>query len=597
MKNYLKTGIVLIGISLLLWNCKYDDELIIHENEVVTNSKYSVPEISNVKSNFEVFETQHKIFNKNIKSTASKQKGNDGIYIDWENSKKYKFKANENIDILYTPIIYDKKGHRMKSLLASVENEGLIESFIFTLVYDESSTKTIFSGLIYKHDIEGNFIKVYKYSNGKKISEGILKTNSNINKNTSNRLTQNDMNPCEFALTMDDLIWMAVVDWESGNSFDCITITGSAGSSNTDGTSWSDPDLNLSWGNTSIPYVGTSDTNIHVTNTTNTGTTIVPTSTAIIDENWYSEVTSAEALLAVKVIKSKLTLNAEQTTWVENSVNNNMSSWQLISLFSFLTTNNYSTDALNFAPLTINAYITSGSVDYVDRIIIDSSFENSKANCAYKLLKDNQQFNQILDSLLPKDSEYNIIFKIGDPPGNATGSTSPNTDPNKQDITVTIDEWHAQNNSIVSVALTILHEAVHARLIEKVKSLGGLANLNEFAYLDSEMEKLAAYYNKYGALNNPAHHEFIWDNYVDIIANGVESFHKLFPEDYISFHNNMIQYPSYYKNTFYELVVKGSLQETSYFKNLTEPEKIDIQALESVLKSSAKKITDTINCK
>ena len=39
MKNYLKTGIVLIGISLLLWNCKYDDELIIHENEVVTNSK------------------------------------------------------------------------------------------------------------------------------------------------------------------------------------------------------------------------------------------------------------------------------------------------------------------------------------------------------------------------------------------------------------------------------------------------------------------------------------------------------------------------------------------------------------------------------
>jgi len=233
---------------------------------------------------------------------------------------------------------------------------------------------------------------------------------------------------------------------------------------------------------------------------------------------------------------------------------------------------------------------------HLDEIIADSTFLASKANCALKLLQENIQFNKILDSLMPKDSDYSMLLTIGDPTGNATGSTDSNTDPNKQDITVTIDEWHAQNNSIVSVALTILHEAVHARLIEKVKSLGGLANLNEFAYLDSEMEKLAAYYNKYDALNNPAHHEFIWDNYVDIIANGVESFHKLFPEDYISFHNNMIGTDGYNKNTFYELAAKGSLQETSYFKNLTEAEQEIISNFATTLKSNAKKITDTINC-
>ncbi len=58
MKNrYLKTGILLIGITLLLWNCKSDDELILHQNEITTNGIYKVPEILKAKSNFEAFET------------------------------------------------------------------------------------------------------------------------------------------------------------------------------------------------------------------------------------------------------------------------------------------------------------------------------------------------------------------------------------------------------------------------------------------------------------------------------------------------------------------------------------------------------------
>jgi len=568
MKNYLKTGIVLIGISLLLWNCKYDDELIIHENEVVTNSKYSVPEISNVKSNFEVFETQHKIFSKNIKSTASKQNGNDGIYIDWENSKKYKFKVNENIDILYTPIIYNKKGHRMKSLLASVENEGLIESFIFTLIYDESSTKTIFSGLIYKHDIEGNFIKVYKYSNGKKISEGIPKTNSsNINKNTSNKFT-----PCDSGgFSSDELSWMAGSD-----ILDCVTIIGSAGSSSTDKTSWSDTDLNLSWGHTPIPYVNTPDTAVHGTSTTNTVTTNVPSSTAIIDENWYSEVTSAEALLAVKVIKSKLTLNAEQTTWVENSVNNNMSSWQLISLFSFLTTNNYSTDALNFTPLAINAYITSSSVDYVDRIILDATVTDCVKNIIDALkIKDNHSsvvpsindqpvshISQAILDLFDSSTKYNLNFSIEqlgtDDHGNEVNGETKKLAPDFTSWSIKIDSDLANNGTQLFIAKTLIHESIHAIIGYSLK---------EYRPSDFAID-LNNLYKQNGDNPNLTEHEFM-SQYVEAFAYSLAAWdnHKQPMEYYKMLSWGGLETSTAYKELNNKTDIQNAIQNERYNKN------------------------------
>ncbi|MHB1148715.1 MAG: hypothetical protein ACYC01_14115 [Lutibacter sp.] len=232
---------------------------------------------------------------------------------------------------------------------------------------------------------------------------------------------------------------------------------------------------------------------------------------------------------------------------------------------------------------------------HLDEIIADSTFLASKANCALKLLQENTDFQSILDSLIPKNSSYDVLLLVADIPGTPTGSTDPDTDPNIKTITITIDEFHAENSSIVSVALTILHESVHARLLEKVKSLGGLNNLAEFAYLDSEMEQLAAYYNKYDS-DNLAHHDFIWDNYVDKLAHGVEQFHKLYPEDYTIFHNYMNGIYGYNKTTFYEKAVKGGLQETSYFKALDSTDQIIISNMSTDLKTLAKKITDQINC-
>ena len=224
-------------------------------------------------------------------------------------------------------------------------------------------------------------------------------------------------------------------------------------------------------------------------------------------------------------------------------------------------------------------------------VIIDSTFLNSVANCAYKLLKENKQFNEILDKLIPKNSKYDVTFKVEKTTASG-GTTSATYNPIKNDITVTINKDLVDTGNIVSIAETILHEAVHARLFEMVKSIGGLSKLSEFTNEDSEIGKLAACYNKYR--NKQYQHEFIWDNYVNEIAKGTEAIHKLFPNNYNQFHDYMQNVDGYNGDTFYQLVAKAGLSKTSYYKNLTN--KTIISNMASKLKSNGKKITNYNTC-
>lgn len=232
------------------------------------------------------------------------------------------------------------------------------------------------------------------------------------------------------------------------------------------------------------------------------------------------------------------------------------------------------------------------------QIILDPSFENSVANCALKLLKENKQFNEILDKLIPKNSKYDVVFKVG-VAGGSGGHTSGNTNPNVKEIYITINKNHL-TNSIVSIAQTILHESVHARLIEQIKSIGGMDKLNEFSNLDTEIERLAAYYNKYGPKHNSPQHHFMWKNYVDEIAKGTEAIHKLFPDNYNRFHNYMqdnLSNSGYNKNTFYKFATQAGMSKTTYYKSLTQNVQDIIKVMDSKLKANGQKIINDKTCK
>jgi hypothetical protein len=226
------------------------------------------------------------------------------------------------------------------------------------------------------------------------------------------------------------------------------------------------------------------------------------------------------------------------------------------------------------------------------QIFLDPSFENSFANCAYTLLTENNLIQNILKKLIPKNSKYNVTFKVGTSAGNG-GDTSASYGING-DIIVTINKDLVDTGNVVSISETILHEAVHAKLFEMVKSIGGLDKLNEFTNEDSEIGKLAACYNKYG--KPELQHEFIWENYVKEIAIGTETIHKLFPENYNRFHDYMDGTTGYTKDSFYESVAKAGLNKTSYFKNLDITKQNTLLLLYGSLKANGKRLTDYKNC-
>ena len=237
-------------------------------------------------------------------------------------------------------------------------------------------------------------------------------------------------------------------------------------------------------------------------------------------------------------------------------------------------------------------YLNGECVGEDVQIFLDPSFENSFANCAYKLLTENNLLKNILKKLIPKDSKYDVTFKVGNSSGSG-GDTSATYGTNGN-IIVTINKDLVNTGNVVSISETILHEAVHAKLFEMVKSIGGLDKLNEFTNEDSEIGKLAACYNKYG--KPELQHEFIWGNYVKEIAIGTETIHKLFPENYNKFHNYMNGTIGYTKDSFYESVAKAGLNKTSYFKKLDTTEQQTLLLLYGSLKVNGNKLSDYKNC-
>ncbi|AMC11415.1 hypothetical protein Lupro_09135 [Lutibacter profundi] len=82
---------------------------------------------------------------------------------------------------------------------------------------------------------------------------------------------------------------------------------------------------------------------------------------------------------AASALKNNLLLSSAQIAWIGDSKNNT----EVTLIYNFLEANkigeDYTSEAKNFAELAVNAYINKGTVDYVDRIILDQTFVNSVA--------------------------------------------------------------------------------------------------------------------------------------------------------------------------------------------------------------------------
>ena len=178
LKTYVITLVLFLGVFLLFWSCTEDAFNPQKEN---VSSKYKVPSIKKAQSNFKHITYKNNPFKGNSSQLA---KDGDSIIVNWGASEVSKLSNETNIEILYTPVLYDDHGIRMKTFLASVTSEQSIETEIFTLFFDDTSNMEQFTGIIFNHYATGEFKKAYKYINGVKEFES-LENGEQANASTS----------------------------------------------------------------------------------------------------------------------------------------------------------------------------------------------------------------------------------------------------------------------------------------------------------------------------------------------------------------------------------------------------------------------------
>lgn len=230
--SYFKTQLILALIALLSIACQ-DEELTL---ETKQNSNLNIPTIEKTQNNFSktnlnkasFFSNKHGVFQRNNKSQI--------FNIDWKASHVREFK--ENVNLLYTPVFQNIET-RTKTILASVLNKKEIETYAYTMVYDDKSSNKQFSGLIFKHDILGNFVSAYKYTNGTKIETYILNTTKQTNINS-----KNSGNGC--TISIEDIIF-DYANGGTGDILDCVVVRGggSSGGDSRGSNDWSNPNNNL----------------------------------------------------------------------------------------------------------------------------------------------------------------------------------------------------------------------------------------------------------------------------------------------------------------------------------------------------------------
>tara|TARA_B110001450_G_scaffold103304_1_gene97813 strand:+ start:436 stop:2022 length:1587 start_codon:yes stop_codon:yes gene_type:complete len=520
LTNLLKTGILFFGISLLLWNCQT-------ENEVIENNEPTLLEKLQNNFNLENFkEALPYDFEVNWNNTLKQYSQElETSYYEFPITYTSKFNPDEIIKS-------QKSKYNISYKILITENEKQEYKYYVVKFYNENSKSTShleknfagssdFSGFIHLLNKSGDIVFAKKFEGGiedsKKFYNKEFKEKRNKDENLYARVDET-----------------------------CTTVTTH---------SWTDNYVR--WGN---------ETPILVSSTYNGSTT-----TESCESYWLPDLNIFGGGGSGLYIKSS-------SGGIYNDCNTPSCRYEIRDL------------ALECGQGYVYDNITEKCVPV--QIKLDSTFENSVANCAYKLLKDNKQFNKILDKLIPKNSKYHVTFKVGNAVGNA-GHASATYSPTGN-ITVVINKDLVDTGNIVSIAETILHESVHARLFELVKSIGGLNKLNEFANEDSEIGKLAACYNKYR--KKELQHEFIWSNYVSEIAKGTEAIHKLFPENYDRFHDYMLGTDGYTKESFYQSVAKAGLNKTSYFKSLSSTEQETLTIMYGKLKANGKKITNANTC-
>lgn len=209
------------------------------QDEITTatpqQSLFSVPDIGETKASFTEYNQGINLLS-GVKNKTAGRNANAGYTINWGDSKQTTFK--ENVDILYTPVIKDFVSRKQKSFIASVKNEGKIESVLFTVYYTADFDSTSFTGYISQFTVKGTFLMLYKYT------KGVLEKTITPKKEETTRQKRSKEEDCP-PITMDYIAEILDMLEESGGG--SVTLLGCANLDEDSGSEGGDGGGGSSW--------------------------------------------------------------------------------------------------------------------------------------------------------------------------------------------------------------------------------------------------------------------------------------------------------------------------------------------------------------
>ncbi|MEM6737568.1 MAG: hypothetical protein AAF620_16015 [Bacteroidota bacterium] len=170
----------------------------------------------------------------------------------------------------------------------------------------------------------------------------------------------------------------------------------------------------------------------------------------------------------------------------------------------------------------LNDYLADA---WEEEICLKENFSNNNCvNGIWNIMKDNNVGYETLTNFLGDNPKADLCLNIKDLESSVNGNTDPTI---SGEITINLNS-RKLNRSKLSIARTLLHEMIHAELFSYVIEAGGYDNFQNYALnYNDEFLALWNYIDEYHQ-DGPWQHEYMADNYVTYIANGLQQLESFF---------------------------------------------------------------------
>lgn len=323
---------------------------------------------------------------------------------------------------------------------------------MITLAYLGEPSIESLSGILFVHNLDGDFESASAYKNGKLIKRAVSKTDKAANNKST-----------DGSCIEDRIAYLTVYGVEGYEEFfqgECI-----GGTTVVVNTSGGGIDTSTN-GNTDfyIPSVddGLSPSGGGGSSTSGGNDNNTPDAVISPDPFWPENVSPSSSVMLSLLSDLQLTLQEEQ--YLESLPENSLILYQMRA---YLDQNNKSPEAKDFIKEAISAGIEGGEVDFEDRIIYNLSDRPCQDAIIKSVVGVSSNFTNAINSTFNTNDRLNLKFtsldiSSGDP---ARTAPFPQGSQASYSINIQFDNNYLDKATNVSIASNALHEMVHAYLI------------------------------------------------------------------------------------------------------------------------------------